>query len=213
MRDMGDGDEHGQVHLTATLILVALVVAGIWIWKRLPPDVQDWVVEQAVPLAASGTVIVWVFWRLVRGVYRQRTVRQARARLVAQFQRETSLEKRFELACKLVELNNYRPEGLEAIRPELFAVFSRMLETAVGDKQHRIRGMAASYLGVVQDAAAVPLLMKALDDDHWWVRSQAALGLGRLRAKEAKAKLEYMAKEDWDQTVRSRCREALERLE
>jgi HEAT repeat protein len=55
--------------------------------------------------------------------------------------------------------------------------------------------------------------MKVLDDDHWWVRSQAALGLGRMRAKEAKAKLEHMATEDWDQTVRSRCREALERIE
>jgi HEAT repeat protein len=56
-------------------------------------------------------------------------------------------------------------------------------------------------------------MMKALEDDHWWVRSQAALGLGRVRAKEAKAKLEEMATEDWDQTVRSRCREALERIE
>jgi HEAT repeat protein len=73
--------------------------------------------------------------------------------------------------------------------------------------------MAASYLSVVQDPSVVSILMQALDDDHWWVRSQAALGLGRMRAREAKEKLAHMATEDWDQTVRSRCREALERIE
>jgi hypothetical protein len=33
-----------------------------------------------------------------------------------------------------------------------------------------------------------------------------------MRAQEAKEKLEETMKEDWDQTVRSRSREALERL-
>jgi hypothetical protein len=33
-----------------------------------------------------------------------------------------------------------------------------------------------------------------------------------MRASEAKAKLESVMREDWDQTVRSRAREALERL-
>jgi hypothetical protein len=36
--------------------------------------------------------------------------------------------------------------------------------------------------------------------------------LGRLRASEARAKLEEVMKEDWDQTTRSRAKEALERL-
>jgi len=205
--------QRGPVNPTAALLLVGVVVAGVWIWKRLLPEVRDWIVEQAAPLAALAAVILFVVWRMGRRVRRRRAARQARARLLARFQRETSPDKRFELACELVELNDYRPEGLEAIKQDLFAVFSRTLETAVGDKQHRIRGMAASYLSVVRDPAVVPILMKALDDDHWWVRSQAALGLGRMRAKEAKAKLEYLAKEDWDQTVRSRCREALERME
>jgi HEAT repeat protein len=113
----------------------------------------------------------------------------------------------------LVELNEYRLEGLEGIAEDLFTIFTDTLKTAVGDKQHRTRGMAASYLSVVRDPTVVPILMKVLDDDHWWVRSQAALGLGRMRAKEAKEKLAHMATEDWDQTVRSRCREALERIE
>lgn len=203
----------GQVNPTAVLVLLSAIVACVWIWKRLPPAVQDWIVEQAVPLAALAAAVLFVLWRIARRIGRRRVVRQARARLLAQFQQETSPEKRFELACKLVELNDYRVEGLEAVEKDLFSIFSQTLKTAVGDKQHRARGMAASYLSVVRDPAVVPILMKTLDDDHWWVRSQAALGLGRMRAKEAKAKLAYMAKEDWDQTVRSRCREALERLE
>jgi hypothetical protein len=36
--------------------------------------------------------------------------------------------------------------------------------------------------------------------------------LGRLRAIEAKDKLVEVSKDDWDQTVRSRAREALERI-
>lgn len=214
MRLMGRrSSRRGQVNPTAALLLVGLVVAGVWIWKRLPPEIQDWIVEQAVPLAALAAAVLFVVWRIARRVRRRRAVRQTRARLLTKFQRETSPEKRFELACELVELNGYRLEGLEGIEQDLFAVFSRTLATAVGDKQHRARGMAASYLSVVRDPAVVPILMKTLDDDHWWVRSQAALGLGRMRAKEAKAKLEHMATEDWDQTVRSRCREALERIE
>ncbi|MBA5872572.1 MAG: HEAT repeat domain-containing protein, partial [Nitrospira sp. CR2.1] len=55
-------------------------------------------------------------------------------------------------------------------------------------------------------------LVAALEDDHAYVRSSAALGLGRLRASAAKEKLASVSKEDWDQTVRSRAREALERI-
>jgi hypothetical protein len=36
--------------------------------------------------------------------------------------------------------------------------------------------------------------------------------LGRLRASEAKEKLTTVMEEDWDQTVRSRSKEALERI-
>jgi HEAT repeat protein len=72
--------------------------------------------------------------------------------------------------------------------------------------------MAASYLGALNDKTVIPLLLKALEDEHAYVRSSAALGLGRLRAGEAKEKLTTMMEKDWDQTVRSRSREALERI-
>lgn len=205
--------QRGQANPTIALLLVGFVVACVWIWKRLPLDVQDLIVEQAVPIVAVTVVVLFLVWRLVRSLRRRAGIRRERAALLARFQRETSREKRFDLACELIELNEYRLEGLEEVGKDFLEIFSRTVKTALGDKQHRARGMAASYLSVVRDPEVVPILMKVLDDDHWWVRSQAALGLGRMRAKEAKEKLEYMAKEDWDQTVRSRCREALERIE
>lgn len=205
--------QRGQVNPTVALLLVGLVITGVWIWKRLAPDVQDVIVEQAVPLAAVAAVVLACIWTVVRRLRRRREIRRTRATLLERFQRETSPGKRFDLACELIELNEYRLEGLEVVSKDFLEIFSRTLKTAVGDKQHRTRGMAASYLSVVRDPSVVPTLMQVLDDDHWWVRSQAALGLGRMRAKEAKAKLEHMATEDWDQTVRSRCREALERID
>ena len=205
--------QRGQVNPTVALLLVGLVIVCVWIWKRLTPDIQDVIVEQAVPLAAVAAVLLAGVWAVGRAIRRRRVIRRERARLLAQFQRETSQGKRFDLACELVELNRYRLQGLEPVAQELLTLFSETLKTAVGDKQHRTRGMAASYLSVLRDPSVVPTLMTVLDDDHWWVRSQAALGLGRMRASEAKAKLEHMATEDWDQTVRSRCREALERIE
>jgi hypothetical protein len=213
MRAMMRSSQRGQVNPTVALLIVGLVITGVWVWKRLAPEIQDVIVEQAVPLAAVTIAGLFVVWKIARWISRRRAIRKELALLLAQFQQETVPGKRFDLACELVELNEYRIEGLEAVSKDFLEIFSRTLKTAVGDKQHRTRGMAASYLSVVRDPLVVPTLMKVLDDDHWWVRSQAALGLGRMRASEAKAKLAHMAKEDWDQTVRSRCREALERIE
>ena len=112
----------------------------------------------------------------------------------------------------MIEVNEYRLKGLESAVPALTELFKSTLQRAVGDKQHRVRGMAASHLGVLQDLSVVPVLLTALEDDHAYVRSCAALALGRLRANEAKERLMTVMKDDWDQTVRSRAKEALERM-
>ncbi|MGH7206061.1 MAG: HEAT repeat domain-containing protein [Nitrospiraceae bacterium] len=209
---MTDRKQSNAASLTSILLLIGLAVTSVWVWKRIPPETQDYLVERMVPLALLALVTGLFLLVIIRKVHRRWKVRQERARLMARFERETSPGKRLDLAFALVELNGYRLEGLERVAPALRDLFGTTLRTALDDKQHRIRGMAASHLGVLQDKAVVPLLLAALEDDHAYVRACAALALGRMRAGEAKEKLTEVMQEDWDQTVRSRAREALERI-
>ncbi len=204
--------QSGQANLTAVFLLLGLVVSGVWVWKRLSPDMQDLIIDQAIPLAALVLAVLAVVWMLAGKIRRRRKRNQQRARLITLFESQTSADKRLQLAFAVIELNEYQRAGLEAIAPRFQELFLTTLKRALGDKQHQVRGMAASHLGVIGDDTVVPHLLAALEDDHAYVRSSAALGLGRLRAAVAKDKLAYVSKEDWDQTVRSRAREALERI-
>jgi hypothetical protein len=204
--------DSGNVNLTGVFLLLGLVVTGVWVWKRLPPETQDYIIDQAVPLALLGGALLATLWTVVRAIKRRRERLRLRAKLLAQFERETAREKKLETAFALIEVNEYRIDGLEPVVPALKELFTTTLQRALDDKQHRIRGMAASHLGVLQDKTVVPILVKALDDDHAYVRSCAALGLGRLRAVEARERLKTLMQDDWDQTVRSRAKEALEQI-
>ena len=204
--------QSGQANLTTILLLLGLVVSGGWVWKRLSPDMQDLIIDQALPLAALSLAIMAVAWILIGKIVKRRRRNQQRARLIKLFESQTASDKRLTLAFAVIEVNEYRRVGLEAIASQFQELFVTTLKRALGDKQHQVRGMAASHLGVIGDDAAVAHLLAALEDDHAYVRSSAALGLGRLRASAAKDKLAYVSKEDWDQTVRSRAREALERI-
>lgn len=209
---MSTPQEQRPIHLGAIATLLGLIVAGVWIWKRLPPDTQTSVIDQTLPIAAGGVVIGLLLLAIIRTIRQRAAQRRQRDRLITTFQRETSASNKLDLSFALIEENAYRVEGLEAIASDLKTLWESTLRQALGDERHRMRGMAASHLGLLQDKSVVPLLLKALEDDHPYVRACAALGLGRLRAAEARPKLEHMAKEDWDQSVRSRCREALERI-
>jgi len=209
---MSTRSESGRTNLAAIAVLVGLVITGVWVWKRLSLDTQEYVIDQAVPMAFAGLVIAAGLWMLVRAFNRRRAQRRERAKLLAAFEQATGQEKKLEIAFALIDVNGYRGDGLESVTPALRDLFATTLQFAVGDKQHRIRGMAASHLGVLNDRTVIPLLLKALEDDHAYVRSCAALGLGRLRASEAKEKLTAVMEGDWDQTVRSRSKEALERI-
>src|SRR6267143_1556344 len=166
-------NESGNAKLTAIVALVGLTITGVWVWKRLSLNTQEYVIDQAVPMTFAGLVIAAGLLMLIRAFNRRRAQRRECAKLLAAFERTTVQEKKLEIAFALVEVNGYRAKGLESV---------------------------------------TPLLLKALEDDHAYVRSSAALGLGRLRASEAKEKLTTAMEEDWDQTVRSRSKEALERI-
>ena len=209
---MTDHREQGQVNPTAIVILVGLIVAGVWIWKRLPAETQDYAIDQALPVAAGGAAVAAIILAVIVKIRRRAAARRERQRLIGAFQRETAQEKKLDLSFALIECNAYRLDGLEEIAPALKDLWVMTLGQAVEDKQHRVRGMAASHLGVLQDQSVAPLLVKALKDDHAYVRACAALGLGRLRATDARDRLAQVAEEDGDQTVRGRAREALERM-
>jgi hypothetical protein len=209
---MTDHRDKGQVSPTAIVLLVGLIVAGVWIWKRLPAETQDYVIDQALPVAAGGAAVAAIMLAVVVKIRRRVAARRERNRLIGAFQRETAQEKKLDLSFALIECNAYRLDGLEEIAPALKDLWVMTLGQAVEDKQHRIRGMAASHLGVLRDQSVAPLLVKALKDDHAYVRACAALGLGRLRAMDARDRLAQVAEEDGDQTVRGRAREALERM-
>ncbi len=204
--------DQGQANLSAIVILLGIVITSVWVWKRLSLESQEYVIDQAIPLAAAVLGIAVLVMVVIKKIRRRVQQARKRDRLLAAFQRETVRDKKLELSFALAEVNGYRVNGLESAAPALKELWVSTLRRAVGEKQHRIRGMAASHLGVLQDRSVVPLLLAALEDDHAYVRSCAALGLGRLRASEARAKLEEVMKEDWDQTTRSRAKEALERL-
>lgn len=204
--------DQGQANLSAIVILLGIIITSVWVWKRLPLESQEYVIDQAIPLAATVLGIAVLVMVVIKKIRRRVQQARKRDRLLAAFQRETVRDKKLELSFALAEVNGYRVNGLESVVPALKELWVSTLRRAVGEKQHRIRGMAASHLGVLQDRSVVPLLLAALEDDHAYVRSCAALGLGRLRASEARAKLEEVMKEDWDQTTRSRAKEALERI-
>ncbi len=203
---------NGNVNILAGLGGVGFIVGGIWIWNHLSFDTQDWIIDDIIPILLLVTVVGIVSWVFLRKIGQRRQVLQKRDRWVKRFEQERSAQKRRDIAFALVELNQYQLKGLESIATPMAELFISTLKSALGDKQHRIRGMAASYLGVLEHQEAVPLLIRALEDDHAHVRASAALALGRMRAVEASAKLEETMKEDWDQTVRSRSREAFERI-
>ncbi len=205
-------NQRGQANVTVALALIILIVGGIWIWNHLDFDTQDFIVDEVVPVLFLVVAVTLITWVNVRKIKRARHKKNQQAKLLKQFSNEKAPRKRFDLASQLIELNEFQLEGLESVAADMAEVFLYTFKRSLGDKQHRFRGMAASYLGVVQHRESIPLLIKALEDDHAYVRSSAALALGRMRATEAKAKLEYTMKEDWDQTVRSRSREAVERI-
>ena len=128
---MSTRSESGQTNLVAIVVLVGLVITGVWVWKRLSFDSQDYVIDQAIPMAFAGLVIAAGLFLLVRAFNRRRGQRRERAKLLAAFERATVQEKKLEIAFALIEVNGYRAKGLESVMPALRDLFTGELAAAV----------------------------------------------------------------------------------
>ncbi|HEX6826690.1 MAG TPA: hypothetical protein VF077_10285, partial [Nitrospiraceae bacterium] len=62
--------ESGKTNLVAIAILLGGVIAGVWVWKRLSLDTQEYVIDQAIPVAFVGLVIAAGLFLLLRAVNR-----------------------------------------------------------------------------------------------------------------------------------------------
>jgi len=145
---VGEGrGEGGQATPTTILALLAIIVGGIWVWNHLDFDTQDFVVDEVVPILFFIVAVVLLSWTTLHKIRQRQHRNKRRAVLIQQFSREQAPGKRFTLATELIELNRYQLAGLEHIAPAMAEVFIATFRRSPGDKQHRIRGMAASSLG------------------------------------------------------------------
>ena len=48
---MNTRSDSGKTNLAAIAVLVGVVIAGVWVWKRLSLDTQEYVIDQAVTMA------------------------------------------------------------------------------------------------------------------------------------------------------------------
>jgi hypothetical protein len=49
--------ESGQTNLVAIGVPVGVVITGVWVWKRLSFETQDYVIDQAIPVAFAGETV------------------------------------------------------------------------------------------------------------------------------------------------------------
>jgi len=61
----------GQANVSAIAILLGTVITAVWIWKRLSLDTQDYLIDQAIPIALLAAVCLVMVWIIVRGVRRR----------------------------------------------------------------------------------------------------------------------------------------------
>ena len=116
---MNTRSESGKTNLAAIGVILGVVIAGVWVWKRLSIETQEYVIDQAIPMAFAGLVIVAGLWVVVRAFNRRRARRRERAKLLTAFEQATVREKKLEIAFALIDANEYRAEGLESVAPAL----------------------------------------------------------------------------------------------
>lgn len=92
---MTDSTPHdqGPINPAWLIVVIGFIVAGVWIWKRLSLETQDYIVDQAVPMAAMGIVSALLLFIPFSALRRRRAKSKERTRLLALFDQATAQEK------------------------------------------------------------------------------------------------------------------------
>ena len=90
------------------------------------------------------------------------------------------------VALKAVEssASAVRQEGAYALSRRPWGQAKRPLELLLNDANVLTRAYAATALGRIGEASSAPLLLAALGDVHPWVRTNAAIAIGRIAARD-----------------------------
>ena len=201
--------ERGNVGIAIlTQILLAMLV-GFFIWGLLPPGWKEYVRASPWKPVAAGFAGLIIVVALVREAFERREHKRAHLRVAKVFREATDPALMKRAALWLVDHNRKHPERLVDAGPRVLEVLLQIMRS---DTEKLDRARAANGLGVLGDPSAISPLLAATQDEYAYVRAEAALALGRLRARQAETRLREMARDDWDAGVRGRAKEALERL-
>ncbi len=203
---------HGQRGNIGIFILTHLLVAILvcfLLWSIFPPAWKDFLKGGPWGIVAALMVGAIVVVSIVRGTLRRREHKNAHDRVAKVFQEMTDPALQKKAALWLVEHDRTNPERLADAGPGLFDVLLRIMKT---DAEKLDRTRAANGLGVLGDPRAIGPLLAATNDEYAFVRAEAALALGKLKATQAEKRLREMVEDDWDANARGRAKEALERI-
>jgi hypothetical protein len=191
-----------------THLLVAILV-GFLLWSVFPPAWKDFLKGGPWGIVAALVAGAIVLVSIVRGVLQRREHKKAHDRVAKVFRETTDPALQKKAALWLVEHDRTNPERLADAGPGLFDVLVRIMKT---DAEKLDRTRAANGLGVLGDPRAIGPLLAATNDEYAFVRAEAALALGKLKATQAEKRLREMVEDDWDANARGRAKEALERI-
>jgi hypothetical protein len=191
-----------------THLLVAILV-GFLLWSVFPPTWKDFLKGGPWGIVAALVAGAIVLVSIVRGVLQRREHKKAHDRVAKVFREATDPALQKKAALWLVDHDRNYSERLADAGPGLFDVLLRIMK-ADAEKLDRTR--AANGLGVLGDPRAIGPLLAATQDEYAFVRAEAALALGKLKATEAEKRLREMVEDDWDANARGRAKEALERI-
>ena len=201
--------QRGNIGIFVLTHLLVAILVGFLLWSVFPPAWKDFLGNGPWGVVAAALAGVLVAWSIVRGVLERREHKKAHDRVAKVFREATdpALQKR--AALWLVEHDRNHPERLADAGPALFDALLRVMKT---DPEKLDRTRAANGLGVLGDPRAIAPLLTATKDEYAFVRAEAALALGKLKAGPAAQRLREMVEDDWDANARGRAKEALERI-